>query len=124
MAKGRFVPDTYKRVEKRKRNNHYDREAAIMRERAKAVISFGTFTWRKPKPSDHITHFTLALSKPIRKDELYSAISEALGDHWVCDMTKSVSIHVDSLPWHETRKRLVQALKPLLLGEDSGGGSS
>ena len=112
-----FIPDRYKRVEKRKKEkNHVNKEAIRMKRRAAETISFGTFTWTVPKPTDHITHFTLAISKPVRKDLLYQAIAEALGNHWNGAPTKSISLHISrSIPWHKTRKQLVAALKPLLL---------
>ena len=70
-------------------------------------ISIGTFNVLPPRPDTEISSFTLALSKPITKYELYLKLHRTFDDEWNGEPTRSVYVHLSkSIPLQELRRRL------------------
>lgn len=115
-----FNPHPHDRVELR--HNRFDsrglKEQAQMERLSRSKISIGTFTILPPKPHTEIKSFTLALSQPVPKHELYAKIHETFNGHWDGEPTKSVIVHLSKpIELQELRRKLKEKFVSVLLPE-------
>lgn len=120
-----FTPDAGTRSEKRRQKKldqqrKGNAERAEMKKRAEAKVSFGTWTvFGPPNPKSRVNDFTMAFSKPLQRNELYAALSEALGETW--GTTRSIRITLSNPPaWQVTRRRILNALEGLFIEKPKG----
>lgn len=79
-------------------------------EQQAAKFTIGTFNFLPPKPDTQIQSFTLALSKPMLKHELYSLLHQTFNGHWDGEPTRSLFVRLSSpMPLQELRRKLKES---------------
>lgn len=103
------------RESRRIKDGKKSRDEQRQMEKQSRRVSIGVFNIFKPKPSDSVSSFTLALPKSIPKSQLYPLLKEAFDGHWDGEPTKSVFVRLsEPLPLCELRKRVRDSIEKLI----------